>query len=176
MEFKIQQAESHHRDAVLKLLPRLADFPIPKERKPEEFWQGDAVLVKQHFDEKNRDTRIWIAVDETDHILGTLLLRFNQDPLNEQTNAHVEVLAVSEQAEGNGVASQLLEMAEAETRKQQAFSLSLNVFSNNERARSLYQKFGFDEEMIRCIKRFWEIHPDLRLSPIGSIPINVKWK
>ena len=66
----------------------------------------------------------------------------------------MEVLAVSEQAEGNGVASRLLEMAEAETRKQQAFSLSLNVFSNNERARSLYQKFGFDEEMIRCIKQF----------------------
>ena len=154
MKFKIQEAESHHRDAVLKLLPRLADFPIPNKRKPKEFWQGDAILVKQHFDEKNRDTRIWIAVDETDHILGTLLLRFNQDPLNEQTNAHVEVLAVCEQAEGNGVASQLLEMAEAETRKQQAFSLSLNVFSNNERARSLYRKFGFDEEMIRCIKRF----------------------
>ena len=76
MKFKIQEEESHHREAVLKLLPMLADFPIPKERKPEEFWQGDAVLVKQHFDEKNRDTRIWIAVDETDHILGTLLLRF----------------------------------------------------------------------------------------------------
>ena len=154
MKFKIQEAESHHREAVLKLLLRLADFQIPKERKPEEFWQGDAVLVKQHFDEKNSGTRIWIAVDETEHILGTLLLRFNQDPLNEQTNAHVEVLAVSEQAEGNGVASRLLEMAEAETRKQQAFSLSLNVFSNNERARSLYRKFGFEEEMIRCIKRF----------------------
>ena len=111
MKFKIQEAEPHHRDAVLKLLPRLADFQIPKERKPEEFWQGDAVLVKQHFDEKNRDTRIWIAVDETDHILGTLLLRFNQDPLNEQTNAHVEVLAVSEQAEGNGVASRLLDLS-----------------------------------------------------------------
>ena len=66
----------------------------------------------------------------------------------------MEVLAVCEQAEGNGVASKLLEMAEAETRKQQAFSLSLNVFSNNERARSLYRKIGFDEEMIRCIKRF----------------------
>ena len=130
-------------------------------------------MVKQHFDAKNKDTRIWIAVDETDHILGTLLLRFNQDPLNEQTNAHVEVIAVSEQAEGNGVASRFLEMAEAETRKQQAFSLLLNVFSNNVRARSLYQKFGFDEEMIRCIKRFWEIHPDLRLSPIGSTLINV---
>ena len=52
MKFKIQEAESHHRDAVLKLLPRLADFPIPNKRKPEEFWQGDAVLVKQHFDEK----------------------------------------------------------------------------------------------------------------------------
>ena len=51
-------------------------------------------------------------------------------------------------------AKELLEMAEAETRKQQAFSLSLNVFSNNVRARSLYRKFGFDEEMIRCIKRF----------------------
>ena len=154
MKFKIQEAESHHREAVLKLLPRLAVFQIPKERKPEEFWQGDAVLVKQHFDEKHRDTRIWIAVDETDHVLGTLLLRFNQDPLNEQTNAHVEVLAVSQQAEGNGVASQLLKIAEAETRKQQALSLSLNVFSNNERARSLFRKFGFDEEMIRCIKRF----------------------
>ena len=154
MKFKIQEAESHHREAVLKLLPMLAGFQTPKERKPEEFWQGDAVLVKQHFDEKNRDTRVWIAVDETDHILGTLLLRYNQDPLNEQTNAHVEVLAVCEQAEGKGVASKLLEIAEAETRKQQAFSLSLNVFSNNERARSLYQKFGFDEEMIRCIKRF----------------------
>ena len=154
MKFKIQEAESHHREAVLKLLPRLAGFQIPKERKPEEFWQGDAVLVKQHFDEKHMDTRIWIAVDETDHVLGTLLLRFNQDPLNEQNNVHVEVLVVSQQAEGNGVASQLLKIAEAETRKQQALSLSLNVFSNNERARSLYQKFGFDEEMIRCIKRF----------------------
>ena len=81
MKFKIQEAESHHREAVLKLLPRLADFQIPKERKPEEFWQGDAVLVKQHFDEKNRDTRIWIAVDETDHILGTLLLRFTQESI-----------------------------------------------------------------------------------------------
>ena len=80
MKFKIQEAESHHREAVLKLLPRLADFQIPKERKPEEFWQGDAVLVKQHFDEKHRDTRIWIAVDETEHILGTLLLRFNRIP------------------------------------------------------------------------------------------------
>ena len=66
----------------------------------------------------------------------------------------MEVLAVSEQAEGNGVASLLVELAEAETRKQQAFSLSLNVFSNNKRARSLYRKFAFDEEMIRCIKRF----------------------
>ena len=154
MKFKIQEAESNHRDAVLKLLPRLADFQIPKKRKLEELWQGDAVLVKQHFDEKNRDTRIWIAVDDTDHVLGTLLLRFNQDPLNEQSNAHVEVLDVSDEADGNGGATRLLEMAEAETRKQQAFSLSLNVFSNNERARSLYQKFGFDEEMIRCIKRF----------------------
>ena len=89
MKFKIQEAETHHREAVLKLLPRLADFQIPKERKPEEYSQGDAVLVKQHFDEKNRNTRIWIAVDETGHVLGTLLLRFNQDPLNEQTNAHV---------------------------------------------------------------------------------------
>ncbi len=78
MKFKIQEAEPHHRDAILKLFPRLADFQIPKERKPEEFWQGDAVMVKQHFDQKNRDTRIWIAVDETDHILGTLLLRFTQ--------------------------------------------------------------------------------------------------
>ena len=80
MKFRIQEAESHHCDAVLKLLPRLADFQIPKERKSEEFWQGDAVLVKQHFDEKNKDTRIWIAVDETEHILGTLLLRFNRIP------------------------------------------------------------------------------------------------
>ena len=46
MKFKIKEVESHHREAVLKLLPRLADFQIPKERKPEEFWQGDAVMVK----------------------------------------------------------------------------------------------------------------------------------
>ena len=54
MKFKIQEAETHHREAVLKLLPRLADFLIPNKRKLEEFWQGDAVLVKQHFDEKKQ--------------------------------------------------------------------------------------------------------------------------
>ncbi len=41
---------------------------------------------------------------------------------------------------------------EDEARARGAHSMTLHVFGNNRRARALYAKIGYDEELIRAIK------------------------
>ncbi len=46
----------------------------------------------------------------------------------------------------------LLESIEQTMRDKGATGMSLHVFGNNHRARALYAKEGFDEEIVRCFK------------------------
>jgi ribosomal protein S18 acetylase RimI-like enzyme len=74
--------------------------------------------------------------------------------LSRSPSAHLEVIAVAEDAEGQGVGKDLMTAAEDGARNRGANSITLFVFANNARARRVYERAGFDEELIRCIKPF----------------------
>ncbi|MDX1482776.1 MAG: GNAT family N-acetyltransferase, partial [Woeseiaceae bacterium] len=54
--------------------------------------------------------------------------------------------------EGRGVGAALLEIAEQDARRQGAETMTLHVFAVNQRARRLYEKAGYEGELMRYIK------------------------
>ena len=59
-------------DALLKLLPQLADFEIPIRRVAKDLWEGDAALLKEVLEKKSRVTFADVAVDSNDQIQGVI--------------------------------------------------------------------------------------------------------
>lgn len=147
-------AEPDDYHALLKLLPQLADFDIPVRRFANNLWEGDAELLKSVLDKETQVTFADVAVDSGNHIAGLILVTMRDEILSHEPSAHLEAIVVSPSARGQGLGRRLLQRAEDRVKELGAKTLTLHVFANNQRARSLYRSHGFDEEMLRCIKWF----------------------
>ena len=147
-------AEPNDYDALLKLLPQLADFDIPVRRFANNLWEGDAQLLKSVLDKETQVTFADVAVDSGNQIAGLILVTMRDEILSHEPSAHLEAIVISPSARGQGLGRRLLQRAEDRVKELGAKTLTLHVFANNQRARSLYRSHGFDEEMLRCIKWF----------------------
>ena len=147
-------AEPDDYDALLKLLPQLADFDIPVRRFANNLWEGDAQLLKSVLDKETQVTFAEVAIDSSNQIAGLILVTMRDEILSHEPSAHLEAIVVSPSARGQGLGRRLLQRAEDRVKELGANTITLHVFANNQRARSLYRSHGFDEEMLRCIKWF----------------------
>lgn len=84
--------------------------------------------------------------------LGFVQVEPSADPMNGESCAYVSLLAVTEAAEGRGVARALMAAAEDWTRQQGIRLLCLDVFASNARGREFYARQGFGEETLRLVK------------------------
>ena len=150
---KIRDAVVGDGDAMLALIPRLAAFDIPEGRIPEHLYQDDEALLRRWLARDEEECLVQVAVDDNDVVLGFTLTRLRPDALSHEPSAHLEAIAVSADAEGQGVGRALLEANEANARKHGARSLTLHVISTNSRARSFYERSGYFGEMFRYIKK-----------------------
>jgi ribosomal protein S18 acetylase RimI-like enzyme len=67
-------------------------------------------------------------------------------------HAHISVVATSAGAEGSGVGRALMVFAEDWARSRQLPLITLNVFAANARARRLYERAGFEVEVLKYAK------------------------
>lgn len=151
----IEPASPDHIDAIVALLPRLADFTVPGHRDPVDLWRGDAAMLRAWANGHRDDLTVVAASASSGELLGVAAASEREDLLTHAASAHLEVLAVASAAEGQGLGRQLLARIEQAMRKKGARGMSLHVFGNNTRARALYSQAGFDEEIIRCFKPFY---------------------
>ena len=151
--FEISAATDEDVVHLEQLLPELADFDVPERRDPRDLWAGDLALAREVIAGERTDAFCEVARSSDDGaVLATILVSVRKDLLSGAPSAHLEAIAVSPRARGGGLGAQMLERAEQVARDAGAQSLSLHVFGRNERARGLYAKFGYDEELIRCVK------------------------
>jgi ribosomal protein S18 acetylase RimI-like enzyme len=153
MSYRIRDAVAGDRDALVALLPRLADFDLPPDRQPEDLWRGDGRLLEQHLAGDTADCFCLVAVDATDAAVGAALIRMQPEPLSHDPAAHLEVLALAPAVEGRGLGRALLDAAETRARQQGARHMTLHVFAGNARARALYERAGYFGEILRYRKR-----------------------
>lgn len=154
IESSIQPAQPAHIEGIVCLLPRLADFEVPAHRVATDLWHGDAELLRHWASGKRRDVTVRVALDRYGEVQGVAAASERGDMLSHAPSAHLEVLAVSAEAEGQGLGRRLLASIEQAMREKGALGMSLHVFRNNARARALYSTVGYDEEIIRCFKPF----------------------
>ena len=156
MSFQVRRAVSGDGEAILALMPRLAAFNVPSSRNPEDLWRSDAKMMQRCLDGEAEACFAHVAVDESEKVLGLTLVSLRPELLSHEPSAHLEAIAVGEGAEGMGVGQALLAAAESEAKAQGAQSITLHVFASNIRARSFYERSGYDGELLRYIKELAE--------------------
>ena len=150
-DINIRPATPDDAEAILSLMPRLADFDIPETRNPVHLWKDDAALLRRWVDGE-AECLVHVAEDAEGSILGFSMVRLRPELLSHEPSAHLEAIALDERAEGKGVAKALLDAAEREAFAGGALTMTLHVFANNERARNFYDRAGYDGELMRYIK------------------------
>ena len=154
IEITFRSAEQADTQTMAHMLPQLADFDIPSNRQPEQLWASDLELLNAILAGQKPDSFIEVAVDpeRPQAVLGLAMITLREELFSHEPSAHLEALVVNADARGLGIGRKLLAHAEHCVRARGARTLTLHVFGNNHRARSLYEAFDFDSELIRAIK------------------------
>ena len=149
--YRIVEADRSHRDAILAMMPRLADYDVPASRNPNHLWESDAEMFEQWL-AGEIESLVHVAVDSEGDVAGFSMVRLRPELLSHEPSAHLEAIAINKSAEGKGVARALLDNAERCAADAGALTMTLHVFAVNTRARRLYEKAGYDGELMRYIK------------------------
>ena len=149
MSVSIRAANTNDAEAMHALLPSLASFEVPTGRNPDHLWHGDRDMLQRWLDGKAPEVFTLVAADDSDAVLGVAIVSMCEEMLSHEPSAHLEVLAVSATAHRQGLGQRLIQSAQSEAKTRGAGSMSLHVFANNHRARALYEKMGFEGELLR---------------------------
>ncbi|MEM7218145.1 MAG: GNAT family N-acetyltransferase [Pseudomonadota bacterium] len=137
--------------AIRALLPDLAGFEVPPRRDPDDLWTGDAETLERWAQGRAPACLVHVAQSAAG-IDGFTIVTLREELMSHAPSSHLEAIVVHERARGTGLGKRLLANAESAARAAGAGSMTLHVFGNNERARAVYRKSGYDEELIRSIK------------------------
>jgi acetylornithine deacetylase/succinyl-diaminopimelate desuccinylase-like protein/ribosomal protein S18 acetylase RimI-like enzyme len=134
------------------LADRLADFDHPPEWRPaSQIAAGDRRdMLEALMDPPPRSA---LVVAELDGVAaGCLHVLTKIDFFTGLPHGHISVIAVTREAEGRGVGKALMAHAEDWARSEGYDHLTLNVFPANTRARALYERHGYDLDMLSMRK------------------------
>ena len=126
--FRVIDADASHGEAILGLMPRLADYDVPKSRNPKHLWEHDAAMLRQWL-RGEAECIVHVAVDADDKVLGFAMTTLRPELLSHEPSAHLEAIALDPAAEGRGVAKALLAATEASAHARGAQTMTLHVFS-----------------------------------------------
>jgi ribosomal protein S18 acetylase RimI-like enzyme len=152
MTYQIRSATHADLDQMLELFPRLAAFDLPANRSPEDLWRGDAELLRLWSAGRAPHCLVYVAADPNQAILGIAMAQLREELLSHEPSAHLEVIVVRDEAEGQGIGKALIAAIEQAVQQQGARSITLHVFATNTRARAVYERLGYSGELIRYIK------------------------
>ncbi|HXW04546.1 MAG TPA: GNAT family N-acetyltransferase [Vicinamibacterales bacterium] len=150
---RIRPALAADREFVLGLAPRLVEFDDVPGRDREQMVSRDRAVLARVLDVPAADSALFVAEDQSGRPVGFIHLTTAEDYYSDSTTAHVADVVVVPEASSRGVGAALIAHAETWAVDRGFALLTLNVFVGNRRAREFYERLGFEEEWLRCIKR-----------------------
>lgn len=152
MALSIRPATPADRDFLGAMAERLADFDAPPiYRPPAEIAAGDRRDLWRALDDPPPGS-VLVVAELDGKPAGCLHILTKLDFFTERPHAHVSVIAVARNAEGKGVARELMAWAERWADEQGYGHVTLNVFPANTRARALYDRSGYALDMLTMRK------------------------
>jgi ribosomal protein S18 acetylase RimI-like enzyme len=149
---KVRPAAPADEAFLLKLTDQLGAFPVPRWRTLSEIAAADHSILLDALHEPVPDASLLVAEDDQGAALGYVFTSTREDYFTHERHAHVEVLAVETAAQGQGVGRRLMGAAEGWAKSRGYRRITLNVFAQNERARQLYERLGYEPETVHYFK------------------------
>lgn len=134
------------------LAPRLAGVADLPWRSAEEVMRFQRSFMHETLEAPKPGAVTLVAEDEAGTFLGFVHVEPMLDIFTDRIAAYIPLLAVSDAAEGQGVAGALMAAVEDWAKRQGYASLSLDVFASNARGRAFYARLGYGEETLRLVK------------------------
>ena len=149
----LRPARSTDTEFLAGLSPRLSGVPGPSwhDRAAMDGFQT-RYMASTFAPESLEDASTLIAEAADGRRLGYVHVRPGKDGVTDEPCGYVSLLALTEEAEGTGVARKLMSAAEAWARSRGYRLLSLDVFADNRRAVDFYERIGFKTETLRMVK------------------------
>jgi GNAT superfamily N-acetyltransferase len=149
---RIRPVTDEDREFVISLMPRLVEFGPPRWRDAAQMTDFDTRVISESLLNPQPDIAVFIAEDAEGRALGFIHLHAATEHYNHDEHGHVEDIIVAPEGEGRGVGRALLEKAEEWARGRGYRWLTLNVFAENLRAREVYKRLGYGEDMVKYVK------------------------
>ncbi len=147
-EWRVRPARPSDRTFILGITPRLAQgFELPSWRSEREVVTAESAAVEEALRSGTGRAALLVAEDTEGEPGGYVYVNVETDYFG-RTHAHIEILAVSSATEGRGAGRTLVEAAEGWARSEGLGLITLNVFANNQRARSVYERLGYAPETL----------------------------
>ena len=148
----VRLAHADDDDFILSLADRLVAFDLPPWRKRTETLAGIRDDIARHLRDLPAGSHLFVGEDDAGDRLGFLHLQTQKDFFTGVLNCHIADLVVASDHDGEGVGSALIAFAEDWARQHRCRHVTLSVFPGNERARSLYQRHGYGDELVKMAK------------------------
>jgi aminoglycoside 6'-N-acetyltransferase I len=153
LPLSIRPARHDDEAFLLSLLPRLADFPLPAWRTADEIARGDRSILLEALHGRLEHAAILVAeLSSGGERAGYVFATTKHDYFTRAAHAHVEVIAVTPEAERRGVARLLMQAVEQWAGRRGYGWVTLNVFDRNTRAKALYDGLGYQAETVHYRK------------------------
>ena len=140
---------------IISLLPRLVEFGPPSWRDVAQMTATDTQVLSDRLLSQSPGTAIFIAEDTEGVALGFIHLQTETDYYIGEEHGHIADVVVAREADGQGVASVLIAKGEEWARSQKYRWLTLSVFAQNLRAREIYRRHGYGEDIMKYVKELF---------------------
>jgi ribosomal protein S18 acetylase RimI-like enzyme len=135
---------------LIELSARMANFDLPPWRTADEITSADGRAMLDALRLGHADSEVFIAERDAE-VAGCLHMVVASDFFGRR-HAHLSVIATSAAAEGTGTGRALMDFADEWARERRLPFITLNVFAANARARRLYEKSGYEVELMKYAK------------------------
>lgn len=149
---KIRFASASDQDFILSLVPRLTEFGPPTWRDVSQMISTDLQVLRDQLTNQPSDTAFFVAEDERGLPLGFIHLQTGTDYYNHDKHGHIANVIIAPEGEGRGIGRMLIEKGEEWARAQGYRWLTLSVFAQNVRAREVYKRLGYGEDIMKYVK------------------------
>ena len=145
-QLSIRPALTSDAPAILALAARMPAFG-PTTRPAAEIAERERAALSDALYDPGDGTDLLVAEQQPRGVVGVLLLESRRDYFTNAPHGYVSILAVASEMEGQGVGSALLRAAEDWGRDRGFSKLTLAVFSDNRRAKAVYERQGWQPEL-----------------------------
>lgn len=150
---KIRPASNDDKEFIISLVPRLVEFNPPSWRDATQMIATDSQILGDKLFNQPSGTAIFIAEDGDGIALGFIHLQTATDYYNgAEEHGHISDVIVASAGEGRGIGKLLMAKGEEWARERGYRWLTLSVFAQNLRAREVYNRLGYGEDIMKYVK------------------------